>query len=609
MSVEAVKPKPKSLPRPLITASPRTARRYVGLSPLALSPDGNTLAFVSPKEGPAVVCEVAVAGGEPKIAFSIPGASAYGLAWSKTGDLFCSADRGGSERWQIYVRRPSGKVEDFAVSEGDAVQHFMSANAVSPDGRSILISSNGRKSTDVDALIADTATGKQQLVVQNGEWHVAGGWSPVGRWCAFMRVQQNTDQDLLAVDAESGEVSELTEHSGEMQNVSAGFLADGRLLAISDRDGEHLRLEAIDVHTGSREVVDQPEWDVEAAATSTDGRGIVWSVNEDGYSKLRWRFDGGKVGERELEGIFLDHALTHDGTRAAYSVSPISGPAEIHVLELTTGEDRLLLRGELIGTYPPRPQSIRIPGTEGDIPLYVHRPRGATGRTPVILAIHGGPEGQSRPALTMPLLQDLLEKGVAIVVPNIHGSTGYGKSWQTRIHKDWGGIDLADFRSIAEWMNAQPEFDPARMAVYGGSYGGFATMTCVTRLPEYWCCAVELFGPVNLVTMLENSVPNWKRWNRIWIGDLETDRERLIANSPMTHIDNVRCPLLVIQGTNDPRVPASESDQLVARLRELGRPVDYLSFEGEGHGLTDRENARLANQKTAEFFEKHLLKA
>lgn len=609
MSTEAVKPKSTSLPRPLITASPRTTRRYVGPSPLALSPDGNTLAFISPKEGPGVVCEVAVAGGEPKTAFSIPGASAYGLAWSTTGDLFCSAHRGGTERWQIYLRRPNGKVEDFAVSEGDAVQHFLSADALSPDGRSILISSNKRKSTDVDALIADTETGKQQLVMQDGEWHVAGGWSPDGRWYAFMRVQQNTDQDLLAIDAQSGEVSELTAHSGEMQNVPAGFLADGRLLAISDRDGEYLHLEAIDVHTGSREVIDQPEWDVEAAATSTDGRGIVWSVNEDGYSKLRWRFDGGKVGERQLEGIYLDQALTHDGTRAAYSVAPISGPAEIHVLDLTTGEDRLLLRGELIGTYPPRPQSIRIPGTEGDIPLYVHRPQGATGPTPVILVIHGGPEGQSRPALGMAVLHDLLEKGVAIVVPNIHGSTGYGKSWQTRIHKDWGGIDLADFRSIAEWMKAQPDFDPTRMAVFGGSYGGFATMTCVTRLPEYWCCAVELFGPVNLVTMLENAVPNWKRWNRIWIGDLETDREKLIASSPMTHIDNVRCPLLVIQGTNDPRVPASESEQLVARLRELGRPVDYLSFEGEGHGFTDRENARLANQKTAEFFEKHLLKS
>lgn len=607
MSAEAVRPKARALPRPLITASPRTTRRYVGPSPLALSPDGNTLAFISPKDGPGVVCEMAVGGGEPQTAFAIAGASIYGLAWSKAGDLFCSAHRGGTERWQIYVRRPDGRVEDFAVSEGDAVQHFLSANAISPDGRSIAISSNRRKATDVDALIADTTSGKQRLVVQDGEWHVAGGWSPDGRWAAFMRVLQNTDQDLVAVDAQSAEVSELTEHSGEMQNVPAGFLADGRMLAISDRGGEHLHLEAIDVHTGAREVIDRPECDVEAAATSTDGRGIVWSVNEDGYSRLRWRFADGKVGERELDGTFLDCALSHDGTRAAYSVAPVTGPAEIRLLELASGTDRLLLRGESSENYPPRPQSIRIPGAEGDIPCYVHRPQGATGRTPALLVIHGGPEGQSRPALGMVLLQDLWAKGVAIVVPNIHGSTGYGKSWQTRIHRDWGGVDLEDFRSIAEWMKAQPDFDPARLGVYGGSYGGFATMTCITRLPEYWCCAVELFGPVNLVTMLENSVPNWKRWNRIWIGDLETDRERLTANSPMTHIDNVRCPLLVIQGANDPRVPASESEQLVARLRELGRSVDYLSFEGEGHGMTDRENARLANQRTAEFFERHLL--
>jgi dipeptidyl aminopeptidase/acylaminoacyl peptidase len=201
----------------------------------------------------------------------------------------------------------------------------------------------------------------------------------------------------------------------------------------------------------------------------------------------------------------------------------------------------------------------------------------------------------------------LLEKGVAIVVPNIHGSTGYGKSWQTRIHRDWGGIDLADLRSVADWMRGQPDFDPERLGVFGGSYGGFACLTCVTRLPEYWCCAVDIFGPSNLVTMLENDPPNWRRWNKLWIGDLETDREKLIERSPITHVENVRCPLLVIQGDNDPRVPREESDQLVERLRALGRPVEYLTFEGEGHGFSRRENQVLVHERTTDFLERHLL--
>jgi dipeptidyl aminopeptidase/acylaminoacyl peptidase len=285
----------------------------------------------------------------------------------------------------------------------------------------------------------------------------------------------------------------------------------------------------------------------------------------------------------------------------------VDGPQEIRIVDLRTGEHRILIAGDPAPAYARRPESIRIPGTEGAIPAYVWRPAGKATRGPALLVIHGGPEGQSRPVLAAPVLLELLSRGVTIVVPNVHGSTGYGKTWQTRIHRDWGGIDLADFRSIAQWMGAQPEFDPDRLGVWGGSYGGFATLTCVTRLPEYWRCAVELFGPCNLVTMLENDPPNWRRWNRLWIGDLETDREKLIQRSPITYVDNVRCPLLVFQGDNDPRIPREESDQIVGRLRELGRTVEYVTFAGEGHGFTGRDAAQLVHDRTIDFFERHLL--
>ena len=603
----AAKRVPAAPPRPLIAFMFNTTRRYSGPAPLAFSPDGSTLAFVSPKDGPAVVCEVPVAGGEPRTSFAIEGAAAHGLSWSQSGDLYATAHRGGTERWQVYVRRPDGRVQDFAVSEGDRVQHHLSRYATSPDGSLVAISTNSRDADDVDVAVVDTVTGRQRLVASGPAWHVAGGWSPDGRWLCVMRVAQNTDQDLLAVDLDSGELAELTAHTGEMQNVPAGWLADGRLLAITNNGSEFLHLEAIDVHSGDRRVYDRTDWDVELATTSADGRGVVWSINEDGYSRLRWRLDGGATEELATDGTVGDIVLSHDGSRCAYTLSPIGRPVEIRVLDLTGGQDRLLVRGEALPRYPPRPESIRIPGTEGDIPCYVYRPAGPARRFPAVLVVHGGPEGQSRPQLTHGLSAALLDKGVAIVVPNIHGSTGFGKSWQTRIHRDWGGIDLADLRSIAGWMRTQPDFDPERLAVYGGSYGGFATLTCVTRLPEYWCCAVDVYGPSNLVTMLENDPPNWRRWNKLWIGDLETDREKLIARSPITYIDNVRCPLLVIQGDNDPRVPREESDQVVERLRALGRPVEYLTFEGEGHGFSRRENQVLVHERTTEFLERYLL--
>jgi dipeptidyl aminopeptidase/acylaminoacyl peptidase len=584
-----------------------TSRRFSGPSSIAFSPDGSTLAFVSPKDGPALVCEVPVAGGEVRTLFAIEDAAVHGISWSRTGDLYSSAHRGGTERWQVYAHRPGGQLEGLAVSDGDRVQHHLSRDAASPDGRSVAIGTNARHADDVDLAIIDAQTGRQRLVASDGAWYVAGGWTPDGRWLSAMRVAQNTDQDLVAVDADSGELIELTSHEGGMQNVPAGWLADGRLLAITDHDSDFLHLEAIDIHSGERDVYEQTDWDVELASTSTDGRGVVWSVNEDGYSRLRWRFDMGRAGELETGGTVNNIAISHDGVRCAYTLLPVGRPVEIRVLELQTGQDRLLLQGEAQPSYAQRPESIRIAGTEGDIPCYVFRPAGAAGRTPALLVIHGGPEGQSRPQFMSALGGRMLEQGVAVVVPNIHGSTGYGKAWQARIHRDWGGIDLADLRSVAEWMRAQPDFDPERIGVFGGSYGGFATLTCVTRLPEYWCCAVDLFGPSNLVTMLENDPPNWRRWNKLWIGDLDTDREKLTARSPITYVEGVRCPLLVIQGDNDPRVPREESDQMVERLRALGRPVDYLTFEGEGHGFAKRENQVLVHERTVEFLERHLL--
>ena len=595
------------MPRPLVYNVPHTVRRYSGPSSLAFSPDGSTLAFVSPKDGPAVVYEVPVAGGSPRMSIAIDGTVVHGLAWSSAGDLYYSADRGGTERWQVYVRRPNGQLDGVAVSDGDRVQHHMSRDAVSPDGSSLAISTNARQDTDVDIAVVDANSKQQRLVMAGPAWHVVGGWSPDGRWLWAMRVTQNTDQDLFAIEAESGEVLDLTKHEGEMQNVPAGWLADGRVLAITDHGSQFLHLEAIELASGAREVFDQPDWDVELAATSANGRGVAWSVNEDGYSRLRWRIGDGPIGERETGGMVGDLVVSGDGATAAFTVTRADGPQEIRVLDLASGEDRVLVTGDRAPEYFPRPESIRIPGTEGAIPAYVWRPAGKTGRGPALLVIHGGPEGQSRPVLAFPVLMEMLIRGVTIVVPNVHGSTGYGKTWQTRIHRDWGGIDLADFRSIAEWMRAQPDFDPDRLGVWGGSYGGFATLTCVTRLPEYWRCAVDLFGPSNLVTMLENDPPNWRRWNRLWIGDLETDRQRLIERSPITYVENVRCPLLIFQGDNDPRVPREESDQMVGRLRELGRAVEYVTFEGEGHGFAGREAAQLVHDRTLDFFERNLL--
>ena len=551
------------------------------------------------------------AGGTAQRAVTVPEHAVRSLCWSASGELLAAADHGGTELHQLYVRHPDGPVAPVSVDPAGKVQRLLSWNAASPDGRRVAFSSNARTATDMDIVIADLDTGSERQLITGAAWHVAGGWSPDGTRLLVMRVLDNTTQELLVVDPLTGEAREITPHEEDVQHIPAGWLSDGRVLEITDLDSDHLWLAALDPASGRRDVVDHPTWDVELAASSIDGRVQIWSVNEDGYSRLRWRRVGGPTRERDLHGVCEDLVLSADGTRAAFARISATEPWQVWTLDIATGDARVALTtafgvpsGELV-----EPELIRIPAAEGDIPCFVYRPRGARGPVPAVLYPHGGPEGQSRPAFSAHLthLAALVHNGMALVVPNIHGSTGYGRVWQVAIHKDWGGIDLRDLRAVAEWMTKQADFDQKRLAVYGGSYGGFATLMCVTRIPDLWRCAVDVFGVANLITMIENAQPNWRRFLARWIGDVERDREKLIERSPITHIENVRCPMLILQGENDPRVPQEESDQVVERLRALGRRVEYVVYPGEGHGFTKRANAEDAYSRIVKFLTRELL--
>jgi dipeptidyl aminopeptidase/acylaminoacyl peptidase len=599
-------------PRERLAGVPHTTRRFACRSALALSPDAQTLAVISDQgAGTYEAWTLPALGGKPQRAITVESSAVRSLCWSANGQLIAAADRGGTELHQLHMRHPDGPTLPLSTDPAGRVQRLLSWNATSPDGALVAFSSNARVSTDMDIVIADLATRTERPLLTGAFWHVVGGWSPDGKRLLVMRVFDNTTQDLLVVDPQGGDPREVTKHTEDVSHIPAGWLADGRALVITDEGSDHLWLSALDIATGKREPVDRPKWDVELAASSADGRTQVWSVNEDGYSTLRWRIGSGAVRQRRLEGgVCEDLVLSADGSRAAFMRLSPTEPWQVWTLDVATGDARIALTSsfavpaaELVA-----PQLIRIPGPDGDIPCFVYRPRDARGTTPAVLYPHGGPEGQSRPAFGAHLthLAALIHRGIALVVPNIHGSTGYGRRWQASIHKDWGGIDLRDLRAVTDWMTKQEDFDRSRLAVYGGSYGGFATLLCVTQIPDVWRCAVDVFGVANLVTMIENAQPNWRRFLTRWIGDLEHDRAKLVERSPITHIDNVRCPMLILQGENDPRVPKGESDQVVERLRSLGRRVDYVVYPDEGHGFTKRANAEDAYGRIVDFLTREL---
>ncbi len=194
---------------------------------------------------------------------------------------------------------------------------------------------------------------------------------------------------------------------------------------------------------------------------------------------------------------------------------------------------------------------------------------------------------------------------MAVLAPNIRGSSGYGMSYQKLIHRDWGGDELKDIEHAAQWLREQSWADTERLAVYGASFGGFATLSAMTRLPEYWRCGIDLVGPANLVTFARAVPPHWRASMKKWVGDPDEDADFLMERSPITYVDKIRAPLLVLQGARDPRVVKPESDQMVEKLRALGREVEYHVFEDEGHDFSKRSNQLQAYRLIAAFLFKH----
>jgi pimeloyl-ACP methyl ester carboxylesterase len=243
--------------------------------------------------------------------------------------------------------------------------------------------------------------------------------------------------------------------------------------------------------------------------------------------------------------------------------------------------------------------------------LYLPAPcHGFSGPRPLVYYIHGGPQSQERPDFSwfsMPLIQLLTIEGFAVFVPNVRGSTGYGMRYTTLIDRDWGGADMADHVAAMEYLRYDPRIDVQRAGVIGRSYGGYMTLMLASRHPHLWSAAVDMFGPYDLLSFLERIPPTWKPYFQIAVGDPVVDRAHLIERSPATHIDALRCPLLVIQGRNDPRVVEHESADLVARLTALGRDVRYLVFENEGHDVLKFENRVTCYSDIAAFFRQHLL--
>ena len=388
----------------------------------------------------------------------------------------------------------------------------------------------------------------------------------------------------------------------------------GGFLVRSNAGRQFTGLATMDAETGRLSWIDTPDWDVQEVALSADGRVLVWNVNVDGYSRLRARnlVTGEDIAVPDLQGgAATGLNISPDGRSVVMRVSTPTRPWNLAAIGLDNGELRWLSDARPVAADLAafiEPTLIRYPVRDGQrIPGFLYRPL-RDEPAGVLIMIHGGPAWQERPAYQYDgFYQYLADHGIGVLAPNVRGSLGYGRAYSDRVNRDWGGGDLLDFADAVAFLHGLDWVDPARIAVMGTSYGGFAVLSCLSRLPELgWAAGVDICGASNLVTLAKAAPPTWRSLVAKVIGDPDADAHRLMERSPVTYADQIRAPLMVIQGANDPRVPKDESDQIVARLRARGVEVRYEVFPDEGHGFTRRDNQAKAYSDAGDFLIKHL---
>ena len=328
------------------------------------------------------------------------------------------------------------------------------------------------------------------------------------------------------------------------------------------------------------------------------------------------------VGQGELEGGVLHGMHFDEGSgRFAVSFCTATTPTQLYIVDTAPGSapgrrtrERALGLGPELLSHGEDSSFESHDGLRVSARLYLPSPElGLEGPHPLVYYVHGGPQSQERPNFawfSMPLIQILTLEGFAVFVPNARGSTGYGLRYTKHVDRDWGGQDRLDHVfAMTEVLPRDPRLDVSRAGVVGRSYGGYMTLTLAGRHPELWRAAVDMFGPYDLVTFMERIPETWKPYFALSVGDPSTNPDFFVGRSPRSYVADIACPLLVIQGQNDPRVVEQESHDLVDELRGLGRVVDYLVFEDEGHDVLKLENRVRCYETIAEFFSRHLVSA
>ncbi|MEP6671102.1 MAG: prolyl oligopeptidase family serine peptidase [Chthoniobacter sp.] len=540
----------------------------------------------------------------------------------RTGELFVfSSDKGGNEQYQLYALAVNDRnAAPVLLTDG---QSRNTGVCWSHDGQWLAYASTRRNNKDNDIYLvnpSDPKTTRCLLVNASPGWSAAD-WSRDDSHLLLRRGINETKAELWSVDVKSGEKKLLTKAGEEIIYDHARFGDGGAAIYAETNDGsDFLTLTRLDVATGKREALSgHILWDVEDFEISGDGKTLAFVANEDGFGRLHLLdlSTRKELPVPKLPGDVVSNLSWHPLRRElGFTLNGSQTPNDAYSLEVDTGTltrwtDRTRKPGAT--EHFSEPELVRVKSFDGvPISALVYRPdpQKFPGRRPVVINIHGGPSSQSRPGFRGTSNYYLNELGVALVFPNVRGSLGYGRKFvdlDNGMHREDAVHDIG---SIIDWIQHDPALDGGRIAVMGGSYGGFMTLACMVRYHDVLRCGVDSVGIGNFVTFLHDT-SDYRRGNRREeYGDerqpaMQAFLERI---SPANHASEIKSPLLIVQGKNDPRVPMTEAEHMRDAIRASGGKVWYLMATDEGHGFKKTGNAQYQFFATITFLREFLLK-
>ncbi|WIG61424.1 MAG: peptidase S9, prolyl oligopeptidase active site region [Ktedonobacterales bacterium] len=588
----------------------------------SFSPDGKHLSFLTDITGVAEVWRVAVESPDTPPRWpeqlTFRGERVASATFAPNADmLLLEADTGGSERTQLSLISADGTTVTPLSDLPDVIYQF---GGWSPDGARICYASNARDQRYFDVYEMDVATRASRVLAQQDGTNYASGYSHDGGIVLVLQMDSNVKSTLLAAETQTGLVWQATPDHADAHglHVSPAFSADGKgIYLLSDQGRQFMTLAYLDLATQTMTYLRDDPWNAEALALSDDGTRLALVTNENGHSRLElFDVSAGWDQRRNLyepslrHGVIREVTWSRDGTRVAFTFDAAEDNPDVWIVDVVAQQAWQAThsaRGGIPREAFIAPTLIHYPTFDGrEIPAFLYLPRDVSPRgLPVVVYVHGGPESQFRPSFN-PVVQYLAGQGYAVLAPNVRGSSGYGYEYQSlddvRLRMD----SVADLRAAALWLAESGTADPKRIAVMGGSYGGFMVLAAVTTYPDLWAAGVDIVGIANFVTFLENTGPWRRKLREPEYGSLENDRDFLESISPIRSVDKITAPLFVIHGVNDPRVPVGEAEQIVAALRARNVPVEYLRFDDEGHGLIKRANRLLAYPAVARFLDERM---